>query len=181
MRDADTFDLPELVQLCAAGDAQAFRRLYDRLSAKLYAVALRITRQPALASDAVQDAFLQVWRNAGRFNTARGDAEAWLVSLARYRALDLVRRQGREVTGEEMPEIEDEAPDALERLASSQDGRRLRGCLDGLDPDRRRMVVMAFIDGHSHAELAARLAMPLGTVKSTIRRSLASLKRCLES
>jgi RNA polymerase sigma-70 factor (ECF subfamily) len=124
---------------------------------------------------------VQIWQQAQRFDPERGTAEAFLVSLARYRALDLMRRQSREVPGYEPVEQADESPDALSRLVSTAEGAALHRCLSLLDPDRRRMVVMAFVDGLSHSELAERLSVPLGTVKSWIRRSLLSLRGCLAS
>jgi RNA polymerase sigma-70 factor (ECF subfamily) len=141
---------------------------------------MRITRQPALAADAVHDTFMALWQHAASFDPTRGSAEGWLTSITRYRALDIVRRRTREVTGLEMPEEADPEPDALAKLAGSAEAAALRQCLEGLEPDRRSMVVTAFVDGLSHSELAQKLAMPLGTVKSTIRRALAALKRCLE-
>ena len=166
----------------AAGDRAAFRRLYDLQAPRLYAVALRITRQGPLAADAVHDAFLQVWRNAGRFDAARGPAEAWLLGLVRYRALDIARRRGREVAPDDLdlPEPADDAPDPLELLAGSRDAAALHACLRQLEADRRRLVLLAFVEGLSHSEVAARVGMPLGTVKSWIRRSLQSLRLCLE-
>jgi RNA polymerase sigma-70 factor (ECF subfamily) len=164
-----------LLMRCAGGDRAAFRALYDRHAPRLYAVALRITRQSSPASDAVQEAFIQVWRNAHQFDTVRGNAEAWMTGLVRYRALDLLRR-----AGPPMQSLDDtpEAP-ALTPLDSSADGRALRECLERLEPDRRKLVVLAFVEGFSHSELAARLATPLGTIKSTIRRALSSLRACL--
>lgn len=173
-------DLGGMLWLIAGGDRAAFQRLYRAQSPRLYAVALRITRHPALAADAVHDAFLQVWKNAGQFDGSRGNAEAWLVSLARYRALDIARRRGREVSEEDAPEQVDEDPDALARLQATQEASALHRCLSTLEPDRRRLVVLAFVDGLTHTEAAERLAMPLGTVKSWIRRSLLSLRSCLE-
>jgi len=172
-------DTDALLHRCAAGDRAAFRLLYDRWSSRLYGIALRITRQSSLASDALHDAFLQAWQQAGRFDPARGSPEAWLIGLVRYRALDLVRRQGREVLGYEADEREDEAPDALARLVSTAEGAALQRCLAQLDAERRRLIVMAFVDGLSHSDLAARLSVPLGTIKSWIRRSLGSLRECL--
>jgi RNA polymerase sigma-70 factor (ECF subfamily) len=99
----------------------------------------------------------------------------------RYRALDIVRRRQRERPGYEPEEQVDEAPDALARMVSSSEGAALHRCMERLDPERRQMVAMAFINGLSHGELAARLRMPLGTVKSNIRRSLLSLRECLAS
>jgi RNA polymerase sigma-70 factor (ECF subfamily) len=176
-RDAD--DTAALVRRCAAGDRTAFRLLYDRWGGRLHGVALRITRQSSLAADAVHDCFVQVWQQAHRFDLERGSAEAWLISLARYRALDLVRRQAREQPGYEADEREDDSPDALSRLVSTAEGAALHRCLGELDAERRRLVVMAFVDGLSHSELARRLSLPLGTIKSSIRRSLLALRGCL--
>lgn len=171
----------ELLRRCAAGDGAAFRTLYDRWGARLHGIALRITRQPSLAADAMHDALVQVWEQAHRFDPARGSAEVWMIGLVRYRSLDIVRRQAREVPGYEAEEREDESPDALSRLVSSSEGAALQRCLEQLEAERRRLVVMAFVDGLSHSELAARLRVPLGTVKSWIRRSLLSLRECLAS
>ncbi len=168
-----------LLAQCAQSDGAAFRRLYDQQSPLLYGVALRITRDAALASDAVHDAMLQVWRNAARFDPERGNARAWLVSLVRYRALDSIGRTKREVLGSEMPEPVDPEPLALERLQTSRDGAALHRCLQGVEPARRMLVVLAFVEGLTHSEVAARVRQPLGTVKSSIRRALMALKTCL--
>lgn len=164
----------------AGGDRAAFRRLYDHESPRLYGVALRITRQASLASDAVHDAFVSAWQYADRFDPQHGSAEAWLTSIVRYRALDLARRGSRELTGLELPEVEDRDPDPLARMMQSAEGAALHRCLEQLDQERRTLIVDAFMDGLTHAELAQRHAMPLGTVKSSIRRGLAGLRRCLE-
>ena len=165
---------------CGKGDAKAFRKLYDIHSARLYGVALRITRSPALASDAVHDAMLQVWRNADRYDPARGHADGWLVSLVRYRALDIARKQGREITGVELPEQVDDDPDVLTRLVANAESVALRACMDDVEPPRRRLVILAFIDGLTQSEIAQRVGQPLGTVKSSIRRALLSLRACLD-
>jgi RNA polymerase sigma-70 factor, ECF subfamily len=178
-RQADDTDV--LLHRCAGGDRAAFRALYDRWGGRLYGIALRITRQAALAADAVQDAFVQIWQQAHRFDPDRGGPEAWLVGIVRYRALDIVRRRSREAPGHEPEERKDETPDALARLVSSAEGVALHRCLGQLEEDRRRLVVMAFVDGLSHSELAERTHVPLGTVKSRIRRSLISLRECLAS
>jgi RNA polymerase sigma-70 factor (ECF subfamily) len=176
-----TEDAEALLARCAGGDRIAFRLLYDRWGSRLYGIALRITRQDAMAADATQDAFVQIWQQAHRFDPARGGAEAWLIGILRYRALDIVRRRSREVTGQEPEEREDETPDALARLVHSAEGAALYRCLKALEEDRRRLVMLAFVDGLSHSELAARMNAPLGTVKSWIRRSLVSLRECLTS
>ena len=176
---AQAGDAEDLLRRCAAGDRAAFRLLYDRWGGRLHGIALRITRQSALAADATQDAFVQIWQQASRFDPSRGSAEAFLVSLVRYRALDLVRRGAREVPGYEPPEQEDESPDALSQLVSTAEGAALHRCLERLEPDRRKLIVMAFVDGLSHGDLAEKAGAPLGTVKSWIRRSLLSLRECL--
>lgn len=173
-------DLAGLIRRVAQGDRAAFRRIYDTKAPRLYAVALRITRQSALAADALQEAFLQLWQNAAQFDAARGPADAWLLSLVRYRALDLARRHGREAPGAEIPETEDDAPDPLAALLTSSEGRALQRCLETLVEDHRRLVLRAFVDGLSHQDLAQVTKQPLGTVKSRIRRALQALKKCLE-
>ncbi|MBC7800808.1 MAG: sigma-70 family RNA polymerase sigma factor [Gemmatimonadaceae bacterium] len=168
-----------LLARCAQSDGIAFRRLYELHSAVLYSVALRITGQPGLASDAVHDALLQVWRNSARFDPARGNARAWLMSLVRYRALDSIARVGREAPGAETPEVTDPDPGPLDRLLATREGQDLHRCLQQVEDDGRGLVVMAFVDGLTHAELAARVGQPPGSVKSGIRRALLTLRSCL--
>ncbi len=173
-------DVGFLLKRCADGDQAAFRRLYDDQSPRLYGLALRLMKQPALAADAVHDAFIQVWQRSARFDPSRGQAEAWLSSLLRYRAIDILRRRSREFYGLERTDEPDTGPDAFTLLADRADGDALHRCLDGLEPTQRRAVQLAFMEGLSHTELAARLDAPLGTVKSWVRRALLALKRCLE-
>ena len=168
-----------LLVRCAQADGAAFRRLYDQQSSTLYAVAMRITRDTALASDAVHDAMLQVWRNAARFDPERGNARAWLVSLVRYRALDAIARTRREVVGAEVAEPVDPDPLPLDRLQATREGEALHRCLEEIEPARRNLVILAFVDGLTHNEVAERLRQPLGTVKSSIRRALLALRACL--
>ncbi len=169
-----------LLAQCAQADGAAFRRLYDQQAPMLYAVAIRITRDAALASDAVHDAMLQVWRNAARFDPARGNARAWLISLVRYRALDTIGRTRREVVGVAMPEPIDPEPLPLDRLQATQSGQALHRCLEEIEPVRRGLVALAFVEGLSHSEIAQRARQPLGTVKSGIRRALLALRACLQ-
>ncbi len=176
----DAESLESLLARCGGGDRVAFRRLYDLQSAQLYGQALRLTRQPQLAADAVHDAFLQVWQRSSRFDPSRGRAEAWLASLLRYRAIDIVRKRGRESYGGEPADEADSAPDALDRLAADDQASALRRCLDELDDEQRRVVLLAFAQGLTHSELATRMRSPLGTVKSWVRRALLNLRRCLE-
>ncbi len=177
---ADGATLTDLLHRCRGGDHAAFRRLYDFESPRLYGMALRITRQPSLAADAVHDAFLQVWQHADRFDPRRGSAEAWLTGLVRYRAIDLVRNRARETGDEALPEQVDTGPGALDVLLASDAGKSLHHCLSVLDEKQRQVILLAFVKGRTHAELADDLGAPLGTVKSWIRRGLMALKACLE-
>lgn len=176
----DGSTLLSLLQRCGNGDPVAFRLLYDAQASRLYGLALRITRQPSLAGDAVHDALLQVWQRAARFDPQRGSPEAWLTSLVRYRAIDLMRKRARETSGLDMSEELDTAPGPLERLMTTAAGQALHRCLSSLDDQQRRVILLAFMEGLSHAELAERLSAPLGTVKSWVRRALLALKACLE-
>jgi RNA polymerase sigma-70 factor, ECF subfamily len=178
-RVAETAPLAALLARCGTGDAAAFRSVYDLQSARLYGIALRITRQPSLAADAVHDAFMQVWQRAARFDEARGSAEAWLTGLVRYRAIDILRKTGRETTGAMPIDGEDDGPGPLEALLASTEGAALHRCIEQLDPSQRRSIMLAFIEGLSHSEIAARIATPLGTVKSWVRRGLIALRECL--
>jgi RNA polymerase sigma-70 factor (ECF subfamily) len=172
--------LAALLNAVAAGDRAALRALYQAQSVRLFGVANAILRDRDLAADALQDGFIRIARRAGQFDPARGAAEAWLGAIIRHAALDIIRARGREVVTDD-PNLGDEAvaPDAEERLAASAEGRRLRECLDGLEPKNRDGIVLAFVHGLSHPQIAERLGMPLGTVKSWIRRGLLALKECL--
>lgn len=169
-----------LLARCACSDAEAFRQLYDLESGVLYGVALRITRQPALADDVLHDAMLQVWRNAGQFDAARGSGRAWMLGLLRYRAIDVARRAGRETLMSDPPDQLDPQLDPFERLAETRDERMLERCLGEIEDRPRTLVELAFIEGLTHAQVAARVGEPLGTVKSVIRRALAALRSCMD-
>ena len=173
--------LGALLRRCGDGDRGAFRELYDRESPRLYGLALRLTRQPAVAADVVHDTMLQVWQKALRFDPERGSAEAWLSTMLRYRAIDAIRRTSREEGGAELPEVADTGPDAYAALAAIEETGVLRSCMDALEPAQHRVVTLAFFDGLSHSELAARLEAPLGTVKSWVRRALIALRRCIDA
>lgn len=172
---------PQLIEAVRRGDQGALKQLYERESRRLYGVALRIVRRREIAADVLQDAFVQVWQNARLYSAERGDATAWLVGIVRYRALDAVRKLRREVLSDD-PTLGDGVDefDVIAEIDRKVEASALRRCLDLLDERYRRCVVLAFVDGLSHAEVAARLAAPLGSVKSWVRRGLQSLRSCLE-
>jgi RNA polymerase sigma-70 factor (ECF subfamily) len=173
--------LPALLGAVAGGDRSALRALYDQQSVRLFGIANAILRDRDAAADALHDAFLRISQRAGQFDPARGEASAWLGGIVRHAALDLARRRGREMPSDD-PTLGDRPvePEALERVAAHAEGRRLRDCLAALETKNRQGIVLAFVHGFSHAQVAARLDLPLGTVKSWIRRGLAQLRECLQ-
>jgi RNA polymerase sigma-70 factor (ECF subfamily) len=169
----------------AKGDAKAFARLYDHCSPHLYPQLLRILKRQDWAEEALQDCFLRIWQKAETYTAARGAPMAWIASVARYRALDMLRSKRPE---DEMPEFEeaveplwaDTGEDPLRRAEEGQGLVRLHGCLDRLQQDQRRSVLLAYYEGYTHQELTAAMKAPLGTVKSWVRRGLAQLRDCLD-
>lgn len=173
-------DLAPLLAAVARGDRTALRRVYEAQSVRLFGVANAILRDRELAADALHDAFLRVSQRASQFDPARGAATAWLAGIVRYAALDQARRRGRELPTDD-PTLGDAAvePEALDSVAASADGRKLRECLVALDEKNRHGILLAFVHGLSHSQIAERLGQPLGTVKAWIRRGLLQLRECL--
>lgn len=166
---------------CASGDKFALRRIYDRECPRMLGVAQRILKRRALAEEAVQDSFVLIWRHAARFDQARGSALTWIYAILRNRSISILRDEQRLVSDGEPVSIEqaseDDSPEAV--MAKLSDARALQSCLETLPSERRSMVLLAFVQGLSHGEIAGKLSMPLGTVKTWIRRSLLSLRECL--
>jgi RNA polymerase sigma factor (sigma-70 family) len=174
-------DLEDALRRCAGGDRKALRLIYDAEAARMLGVAVRILRRPSLAEEAVHDAFVLVWQQASSFDPARGRARPWLYAVLRHRALNILRGEVRTELVDDFEPMnltsEEEDPEqVIERLS---DASALRRCLEGLEPVRRRAVVLAYMHGLSHGELAARLGVPLGTMKSWLRRSLIALRECM--
>lgn len=164
------------------GDEQALAELYDRYSPLLYSVALRILRRPADAEDAVQDAWLQVWRLAASYDPARGALAAWLLTVVRTRALDRLR--GLTTRGRAEARVEPEghvAPieDPAKRAGERQMGGRVREALAQLSDSQRQVLEIAYFEGLPQSEIAARVGAPLGTVKSWTRQGLQKLRELL--
>jgi RNA polymerase sigma-70 factor (ECF subfamily) len=164
------------------GSRPALAEVYQKSSAKLFGICLRILGDRSEAEDALQDIYINVWRKAGSFDPARASPITWLAALARNRSIDRVRARGtRQVAPvEDAAEVPDGAPDALARLSEAEDASRISACLGELEDRQNRAIRGAFYEGLSYPELAARGAVPLGTMKSWIRRGLLRLKDCLE-
>jgi RNA polymerase sigma factor (sigma-70 family) len=177
---ADDFDYESALEACARGESFALRALYERESRRLLGVALRIVRDRDAAHDVLQDAFLQIWQRASTYQRALGSARGWLYTVVRHRALDALRRGGREfAAGDDLEAIADARASEDSALLPQADAAALERCLDALEERRRECIVWAFVEGYTQEQIARRTAVPLGTVKSWIRRGLIALKECL--
>jgi len=186
-------ELSRLLGRAGVGDRVAFAALYENTSAHLLGVVLRIQRDRVQAEDILQEVYVNVWRAAQSFDAAQSQPLTWLTSIARNRAIDSLRRtqtQPQMQTSFPNPDNEDfdvydtvadDAPGPLDLLSRASDARALAACMESLSAQQRQSVALAFFDGLSHAEVAANMRQPLGTVKSWVRRALMSLKSCLES
>jgi RNA polymerase sigma-70 factor (ECF subfamily) len=186
-------ELSVLLGRAGLGERAAFATLYERTSAHLLGVVMRIQRDRALAEDILQEVYVNVWRAAQSFDAAQSQPLTWLTSVARNRAIDSLRRaqaQPQLKTNAIINESEDtdvydsvadDAPGPLELLSQATDARALAGCMQVLSAQQRQTVALAFFDGLSHAEVAAAMRQPLGTVKSWVRRALSALKSCLDT
>lgn len=172
----------EMMARVAVGDSAAFETLYDRHAPLVHGMALQVLRDPAQAEEVAQEVLVEAWRTAARFDPRKGSARAWLVTMARRRAIDRVRssqaagerdrRAAALFSGPEFDEVSEEVETRLEHA-------RVRDCLDGLTTLQRQSIDLAFYRGFSHREVSETLDTPLGTIKTRLRDSLIRLRDCL--
>lgn len=181
----DQARLAELLARVAQGNQRALADLYDQTSPILYGLLLRMLRVPERAQEALQDCYVRVWQRAETFDSTKGEPIGWLIGVARYRALDILR-QRRDLSvpdvenppeGAELPDLEQGPED---RAVEREGLERLLRCMRGLTEVQRKSVLLAYYEGYSHTELAQAMHAPLGTVKAWIRRGLARLRECLD-
>ena len=168
----------QLVARIAAADDGAFACLYDRYGSVAHGLALRVLRDRTLAEDAVQEAFAEVWRGAGRFSAARGSVRSWLLMLVHRRAVDLVRREERRRSFRDVGGA-DAAPSADETASLTRARTAVQDALAQLPPAQRRVLELAYYGGLSQTQVAERLGEPLGTVKSRMFAGLNRLRDLL--
>lgn len=177
---AAELDMDDALRRCAGGDGAALRAIYDREAPRMIGIAMRIVRRRALAEEVVQDAFVQIWRRASSFDPGRGAGRTWMYAIVRHRAISILRDEKRLSLADDddaaanLPE--ESSGDILTRLS---DASSLRRCLEHLEERARKLIVLTYVHGLSHTELAAREGVPLGTVKSWIRRGALALRECL--
>ena len=174
--DADAATLERV----AAGDLAALDTLYERYKSVAFAVALRITADPSLAEDVVQDAFIGVWRNASRYADARGSVRTWLLSIVHHRAIDAVRRRRTTAElpeGDEPPPPSLTLPDVWHEVAGRLDAQAVRAAMARLSDVQRQALELGYWSGFTQLEIAEKTGIPLGTVKSRMRLGLLALRR----
>ncbi len=168
---------------CARGDRQALKRIFDAEAGRLIAIAQRIVKRRDLAEEVVQDGFIAIWTKAHQYAPERGSARGWIHAIIRNRALNMLRDGNREdlLSEDAIQSLQeaDQPESVLNAWAALDRTSRLRSCLEGLDQPKRQSILMAYVGGYSHGEIAGRLSLPLGTTKSWIRRGLASLRECM--
>lgn len=170
-----------LLRQVQTGDEQALAEMYDRFSPLLYAVALRILRSAADAEDVLQDVWMQVWKRSATYDSKRGNVAAWLLTVARSRALDKYRSMASRNRAESKvdPEPIVAPEDPFANTATGQVGARVREAIGQLQPQQRQVLEIAYFEGLSQTEIAERLGAPLGTVKSWTRQALMRLRELL--
>lgn len=175
-------DLDKALLACAGGDKRALNAIYEAEGPRMLGVAMRILKRRSLAEEAVQDAIVLVWRKAASFDPAKGAAASWLYTVLRNRSLAILRDEGRSEPTQ-MPlgeEVANEGESPEEAIARLSDAEALKHCLQKLEPKRRMAIALAYVHGLSHGELAGKLGLPLGTIRSWLRRSLLTLRECLQ-
>ena len=165
-----------LLASTALGDRVAFQQLYSDTSPRVYGVLMSMLSDRATAQDVLQDTYVKVWSRAGDYHAERGEVLSWIIAIARYRALDLLRASSRRQNFEHQAA----EPEALTFSASDEFSELLQECLNRLAQLQRRSILEAFINGFTHEELASNEDTPIGTIKSRIRRGLVRLRECLD-
>lgn len=170
-----------LLMLVGRGDRAALGELFAIDAGRLLAIARRFVRRPELAEEIVQEAFVAVWRTASSYDPARGRARAWMTTIVRNRSLNMIRDGSRiDLVGDErLAAYQERAAEAEAAFDTLAEGDALRRCLEGLEPQRRQCILLAYVVGYSHDEIATQLSSPVGTVKAWIRRGTIALQECL--
>ena len=176
-------ELTGLMARIAGGDRAAFASLYDAVSAKLFGTIIRILRRRDVSEDVLQDVFVKIWQRASDYDPQKASPVTWMATIARNAALDVARKKTALALDDapEAMQVADPGIPALAQIETNEDLARLNRCIEGLEPDRRQLVRLAYLEGLSREDLAQRLSAPVGTIKTWLHRSLKQLKECLGS
>ncbi|WP_420394432.1 sigma-70 family RNA polymerase sigma factor [Acuticoccus sp.] len=177
----DTQDYAETLSACARGDKAALRALFEAEGPRLIGVAQRILHRRELAEEAVQEGFAQIWASADRYDPVVGSARSWIYAVIRYRALNMVRKEARETSmpAEQLDPLVDAQANVDAGWMTLHSESMLRRCLEDLEPQRRHALLLAYVLGLTHGEIAGRMGVPLGTAKAWVRRALIALRECM--
>lgn len=175
---------PAVIRRVAKGDMAAFQRVYDAFSGILYSLAVRMLERPEDTEELLQEVFLKIWRDAEDYDPRRGAPLAWAITITRHKAIDKIRSTARRLRLYEAAEAEAKnesvaVPQPVTDAESSENAQAVRESLGRLDPEVRESIELAFFGGLSHSQIAARLSLPLTTVKSRIRRAMMQLRQSL--
>lgn len=179
----DSNELARLIASVGIGDRAAYRALYDATSPKLFAIALRILRDEGRAEDVLQDSFVNVWKGAAGYNPSLAAPMTWLITIVRNRALDYLRRNDKmtiELDDDLIATLETDTRSPADLASAAQDASRVRQCLERLEGGQKQAIAFAYFQGLTHSELAATLKVPMGTVKTWIRRGLEKMRTCID-
>jgi RNA polymerase sigma-70 factor (ECF subfamily) len=186
LSDTDPQQLRSLLAAVARREAAAFRALYDATSPKLFGFALRILNRKELAEEVLQESFVSVWNNAGSYQAGLAAPMTWMTTIVRNRAYDLLRRVDATVEidantfdKDVMEALESSEPSPFDALSMDADAKALAQCFSRLEGLHRQAIALAFYHDLSHSEVAERMKLPLGTVKTWVRRGLERLRTCL--
>lgn len=177
----DNSEIERLIASIALSDRKAFDRLYAQAAPKLFGVVMRILKDRAQAEDALQEVFIKVWQRAASYRSTSQSPMAWLVAIARNHAIDVIRAgKGPHEDIEDQQALQSPEPDPERIALASGERSRIEACLEQLDANRAEAVVSAYVEGYSYQELADRYAVPINTMRTWLRRSLISLRECLD-
>ncbi|MFL9922929.1 sigma-70 family RNA polymerase sigma factor [Herbaspirillum lusitanum] len=184
IKATDPTQLQQLLAECALGNQRSFETLYRSVSGQLYAVALKSLRREDWAEEVLQESFIRIWHNAGRYDVNLSAPMTWMINITRNLAIDQLRRHHEQpLPDEDSPyalEPQDERPGPLDQSVTAQENAALNRCLDTLEGKQRQSIIIAYFQGISYSDLAQQMQAPLGSVKSWIRRGMERLRTCLE-
>ena len=182
----NALELNKWILGAAQKDVRAFRQLYEACSPRLFGLALRIVRRPALAEEVLQESFIAIWDHAGGYQDSLSAPMTWMTTIVRNKSFDLLRRAGDEVDIDDgkfdervLASMRDPQANPADALELSSEAKALAACMAVLEEKHRDVIGLAFFHDLSHGDVARRLALPVGTVKTWIRRGLARLRSCL--